>query len=451
MSNKSKNVKKLTETSVDKKNGTKTKIKSVIKNVTAEESAKRTKRIVIISVSIVLALAIIFGAVLGIVNAVKNASYLMKLDRVGIDAGVASFLVSIYKYDFMVNLLESGIEAEDTEKFWSGKYGSGTYGDLFNYQATEYLKTVVSANALFDEYATLTKDDKYNIDFAVAEVLNRKASGSKQNFNKLTEGMGFDFKDFEKGSEMLYKMRVVFSTVFGESGSKMQTNYADYCERFYNGNYVRAKVLIIRTEDTYKLDDEGNIVKGDDGKYETRPLTDEEKKERGDYIARLDLAVEGIKNNSEISLNDFNNLLNEVAEKYSNENVVSAVANGYYFAEGSQYTEAFGLKNVVSEAFDIEVGEVYTNSPAAIMAEDDSEEEFAYRCYVYKMEKEDKAYKNSSLEHFFRDFNSLAAIALYEETVTRYNKNVEFKKKWSNLNPVSIPYNFDYRVNTFGS
>ena len=63
------------------------------------------------------------------------------------------------------------------------------------------------------------------------------------------------------------------------------------------------------------------------------------------------------------------------------------------------------------------------------MAEDDSKDEFAYRCYVYKMEKEDKAYKNSSLEHFFRDFNSLAAIALYEEIVTSYAKNVEFKKK----------------------
>lgn len=451
MSNKKKSVQKVTEASVDKKSSAVTKRKTLIRTVTTEESAKKTKRIVIICVSILLGISIILGAVLGIVNAVKNASYLMKLDRVGIDAGVASFLISIYKYDFMIALLESGVEAKDTEEFWSSPYHTGTYGDLFNYQATEYLKSVIATNALFDEYSRLTDDDEYNIRFATEEILNRKASGSKQSFNKLTEGMNFDYKDFVKGSEMLYKMRVVYTTVFGEAGSRMPTDFADYCDTFYNREYIRAKVLIIRTNDTYEFDEKGEAVRGDDGKLKTRPLTTAEKEERAKYIERLDAAVEGVRNGSEISLTDFNNLLNEVATKY-NENIVSGVANGYYFAYGSQYTEDFGMESIVSEAFNLDVGEIYTYETGSLMAEEEDEKDaFSYKCYVYKMEKEAKAYKNSSLEHFFRDFNSLAAASLYSDIIDEYAKEVALKKKWDKINPVAIPYNFDYRVNTFGT
>ena len=70
--------------------------------LTPEESAKRTKRIVIIVLCVILSLAILFGAVLGIITAVRNASYLMKLDRVGIDEGVAAFLTSSFKNDFII-------------------------------------------------------------------------------------------------------------------------------------------------------------------------------------------------------------------------------------------------------------------------------------------------------------------------------------------------------------
>ena len=52
---------------------------------TPEESAKKTRRIIKITVCVILALALLLGAVLGIITAVRNASYVMKADRVGID------------------------------------------------------------------------------------------------------------------------------------------------------------------------------------------------------------------------------------------------------------------------------------------------------------------------------------------------------------------------------
>lgn len=455
MSNKSKNVKKQTEISFYKKNGTKTKTKSIIKNVTVEESAKRTKRIIVISVSIVLALAIIFGAVLGIITAVRNASYVMKLDRVGIDKGVASFLISIYKYDFMIYLLEGGVEAtEDTEEFWSSSYVSGTYGDLFDYESTRYLKSVIAANALFDQYAELSEDDEYKIDFAVEEVLNRKCDGSKQTFNELTAPMGFDFKDFRRGSEMLYKMRVVCSTVFGEGGSKMQTEYADYCESFYNSNYIRAKILFIRTEDTYVIDEETNKVVVENGKGVTRPLEEHEKAERLADINRLDKCIEAINKGSNFAVDDFNSLLAELGNKYSYENVVLGTEHGYYFAQNSQYAKDFGMSDIISEAFKLEEGEITTHEKGAIIAEGDEESDsgYSYKCYIYRLEKEDKAYQNSSLKDFFYDFNSLASISLYEKLVDEKAEKVEIiEKKWSEIIPSAIPYNYDYRVNSFGN
>lgn len=421
------------------------------KPLSQEASAIRTRRIVIITLSVILSLAVVLGAVLGIITAVRNSSYIMTLDRVGIDEGVASFLISIYKYDYMVALLESGVEAEDTSEFWSTPLYTGNQGDLFNYEAERYLKSIIAANALFDEYATLTAADKSKIAFAVEEVLGRKASGDKKAFNELTKEMGFDYKDFEKGSEMLYKMRVVYNTVFGESGSKMQTSFADYCESFYNKNYIKAKILIIRTQDTYELDESGNMIKGEDGKYKTRPLKEAEKLERANYISELDACVESIRNNpnNTISLNDFNNLLEEIANKYK-ENVVSGVTDGYYLASGSEYSSLLGIDDVISKAFSLEIGEIYTNETGALMSDDEEDNDsFSYKCYVYKMEKEDKAYKNKSLEHFFRDFNSLASVSLYSEIVDAYSKDVEVKDDWKNINPVAIPYNYNYRVNTF--
>lgn len=440
MSNK-KNLKKRTAAAVKNKK----------KPLTEEERAKRTRRVVIIVISAILAAAIVFGIVLGIITLVRNASYVMKLDRVGIDKGVAAFLISIYKHDYIETLLSDGVDASDSSTFWAKKRYTGTEGDLFNYEATEHLKRIVAANVLFDEYATLTDDDIYKINFAVQEVLNFQAGGNKKAFNELTSSMGFDYKDFKRGTEMLYKFRLVYTTVFGESGSKMQTNFADYCETFYEMNYIRAKILVIRTQDTYKFDENGEMIKGEDGKYETRTLDEAEKRERAEYIQDLDKCVQLLRTNPDntIALNDFNNLLNTVAEKYK-ENVTSAVKNGYYLAEDSDYTTKLGLDGIIDEAFGLEVGEIYTyESGVAAAEETDSSTGFAYKCYVYKMEKDDKAYQDSSLEHFFLDFNYLASVSLYSEMVKEYAKEVEVKDKWDALNPVAIPRNYNYRVKSF--
>ena len=442
---------------------------------TPEESARKTRRIIIIAVCVILALAILLGAVLGIVTAVRNASYVMKLDRVGIDKGVASFLISLYKYEYIASY--SG--ASDSDTFWNKARVTGTEGDLFNYEATEYLKEIVAANALFDQYAELTSEDKKRINLATKEVLNFKASGSEKTFNEKTAEFGFDFDDFKRGSEMIYKASVVATRVFGEGGANMQTMFGDWCNTFYENNYIKAKILIIRTEDTfaYEMDENGDFVLNEKGEkipiYETdaggnkihatRPLTAEEKAERLQYVNELKSLEAALKENpnATITRNKFNNLLTEIAEKY-NENVTSAVKDGYYLMRKSyvdeksgthelittDYTGKLNLDHIVRELYSRDEGEIYSYETGAAVAED-VESSFSYVCFAYRMEKPEGAYADSTLEHFFWDFNSLAAYFLYVDLIKEKISDVELKKKWDGINPVSIPVNKDIYVAEF--
>ena len=435
--------------------------------LTPEESAKRTRRIIITVICVILAAALIVGAVLGIISAVREASYVMKSDRVGIDKGVASFLISVFKYDYILSYKETGVDAKDTDEFWNQPRHTGNEGDLFNYYAANHIKEVLAANAFFDQYAELTAEDEKRIALAVDEVLNYKASGSKEVFNSKTEKMGFDFDDFKKGSEMLYKAGVAASRVFGEGGVNMPALFPDYCEDFYENSYIRAKILIIRTEDTFVYDENGDPVYETDGDgnkiHVTKPLSETEKNERAEYIARLDKYVEDLKlsPNSTITKNQFNNLLSEIANKYK-ENVISGVENGYYLMRKSyispvfgtdqvilsDYTAAFGLEHVVEQAYSLETDEIYVYESGATASESDTKS-FSYKCYVYKMEKEEDAYTKSSLDHFFWDFYSLAAFFLYNEIIDEKVKEAEVKDKWDEIDPVSIPMNDDIYVLEF--
>lgn len=444
--------------------------------LTPEQSAKRTRHIIIIAVCVVLALAIIFGAVLGIVTAVRNASYVMKADRVGMDKGVASYLISLYKYDYVI----SYEGAKDTDEFWSKPRVTGNEGDLFNFSATKHLKQIIAANALFDQYAELTDNDKKRIDLATNEVLNFKASGSKRVFNEKTKDMGFDFDDFKKGSEMIYKANIVASRIFGEGGANMPSLFGDFCESFYENNYIKAKILIIRTENTfaYETDASGKFVLDAKGEkipiydtdssgnkiHSTRPLTHDEKAERMGYIEELDrLAAELSESpNSTITRNRFNALLSEVAEKYD-ENVLSGVTDGYYLMRKSyttsdygnmeivksDYTERLGLDHIVSQAYLLDTNEIYVYESGAIASDHTATETYSYKCYVVKEEKDEGAYTKSSLEHFFRDFNALASYFLYADLIEEKTDDVELTKKWDAINPVAIPMNKDLYVLEF--
>ena len=173
-------------------------------------SAQKTRRTVIIIISVIVGLAITVGAVLGIITAAKNSSYLMKLDNVGITPGVASYLSSYFKALYMQNLAASGADVSDTPSFWNKKvFKENTYGDYLAYETEEYIKELIASNAIFDKHTSLTSEDRDEIDLAIKEILVYRADGQKAQFNQDVKNMDFDYKDFQSATEMLYKSYVV--------------------------------------------------------------------------------------------------------------------------------------------------------------------------------------------------------------------------------------------------
>ena len=405
-----------------------------------------TKRIIIISVSVLVGIAVILGAVLGITSAVKRSSYVMSLDDFGIDAQVACYLSSVFKSMYMQSLASSGVNVSDTPSFWATKvFRENTYGDYLAYETEQYIKQIISANVLFDSYTSLSSADKKEIELAAKEILVYKSEGDVAKFNEATKAMGFDYKTFKRATEIIYKAYSVKNRIFGENGENME-NFPEELAAYYSG-YTRVKLIFIRTQDTFVLDEDGNRVRDDKGNDSLRSLTQEERAERVQYIERLDACIEGI-NNGTVAPEYYDSLAAEIYEKFK-ENIDTTLTSGYYFISGSKFTTEFSemFSDVVTKAFDMEVGTASVTEYGSIMAEDEDNGATAFvgRCYIYRAENESKAYESKDQNGFFSDFYSLAATSLYQKMINEYLGEVEVKEdKWSKIDPVSIPYNTDY-------
>lgn len=417
---------------------------TAVKNTTVKSAKKNisAKKATIIFVSVFVGIAIIIGSTFGIIAAVRNSSYVMKLESVGIDEGVANYLSSYFKTKYMQSLASSGINVSDTAAFWNTKvFNESTYGDYLKYETEQYMKQIIASLRVFDMYTSLTAEDKNEIKLAAKEILAYKASADKKLFNEDTEKYGFDYKDFEKATEVLYKTYVLKERIFGQNGENM-TSFPDYCEEYF-ASYARVKLVFIRTQDTFLTDAEGNREKDDKNNDALRDLTESEKLERAEYIARFDECIKGI-NDGTVASEQFDVLAEELINKYG-ENSRESIT-GYYFSYGSTYTEEFQkyYKDVVTKTFEMEIGKCAVIEFGSLMAEDEeeSEQSFVGRCYLYRISNEKDAYKNQN--DFFLDFYSLAATSLYQKMIEEYAKKVEIMDKWKNIDCVNTPYNVDY-------
>jgi hypothetical protein len=387
-------------------------------------------KITIIAVCAFLAAVLVFGIVFGSIIAARNASYVMTCDGFGIDTGVASYLVSYFKARYVTYMKQSGITVTDTPEFWASPTGvfENTYGDYLKYETEEYVKQLIAACALFDQNATLSDADKKAIKVATDEILDFRHGGSKSDFNAATEQYGFDYDDFCRGTEMIYKAWAVSVKLFGSNGENM-TSYPEFRDS-YLGNYTRVKLLFIRTDNKFVTDENGNRVKGDNGNDLTVDLTDEEKAVREARINELREVINGI-NDGTIAPERFDELLNS---DY-NEGDRSAIArNGYYFNKSSTFTAEFseGLPEVVEKSLELEI-----NTATEINCS------FGV-CFALREQVAEGAYENTDASWCFGDYNALAASELYQQMLKEISERVEVRDKWSDISPIAIPYTSDY-------
>ena len=425
------------------------------REISSAESAAKTKRLVIIFVSAVMSLVLLLGAVLGTVAIVNNASYAAKLESVGMTEGVANYFVTLAKADYV-----NKMNAIDTPEYWAKPYinagvSSSTQGDYLKHYVENSIKEILAYNYLFDKHLTLSAEAKNDIAMTVSEVLHSRASNSEAQFNSIAAQYGFDYNDFKKAVEMLYKASVVTSGVFGTNGQSL-VGLTDYCDEFFMGSedfvgYTRAKIVFIRTEDTFKLDENGNRITESrtdaDGKAitvdVTRPLTDEEKAARQAHISVFDACIEGFENGT-VPTSTFDEEAEKVYAYGENE---KEGKDGYYFNSNSAFTREFSevYSEVVDMAAALSVGSVGVVEYTAQSEGYDKRNGFVGKVYIYRVENEDKAYENVT-SPCFADFYKIASYYLTLRMANDNMEKAEFGSKWQNIDIFTHKYTLDFSI-----
>lgn len=399
-----------------------------------KSTPKKKPNPLFLTVVITVALALLFGAVMGIILAVRNARAVVSYGGVRMDKGAASYLAATYKDIYIKKLIDNQIYAYDHEEFWEEEYEEGvTFGELLRSETENYIRSVAVGAYLFDRYSTLSREEKKNIRDAAEAVLSDKAGGDRKKFNEAAEAMGFDYSDFLRASELLYKAKQAKTLIYGNRGSVLESGaFPAECEK-YMSTFSYVQLLFIRTEYEYETDGEGNYLRNPDGSLKRRELTAEELEERLADVEEVRRAIDAYENDSDnqMSPESFMSFL----EKYPYDDYATT---GYYLSVYSSYTYGF------SEAVDLELTLELLDMEVGEYAEFDTEYGI---CFARCAEAEKNAYKQDSLSVFFSDFYSDAADYLYEEACLELMPEVTVKDRYAEIiDPVKTEANGEFVI-----
>ena len=403
---------------------------SLEKEIKKEKKVNR-KKLLITIICIFVAVVLLFGATLGLILAIKNSKAVVRFKNVRIYEGEANYLLSVYKRDFLIRHNSYG-----DESFWEEKYDDKhTYRDLLAEESEKYLRDIAIRNYMFEHVDGIkfTGLDEISVKKAINEVLEyRESEGSVEKFNELAAPYGFDFDDFSSAAYLLYKAEAVQSRIYGADGSLIKNSPVD-CEKYLENSYSHVKLLFIRTEDKFELDDKGNRVQDENGLDKRIEFTPEEKAERLATIADIEAKIEARKNESgtQMSREHFDYLISTVGERDKERADMS-----YYFSAYSEFSNEFyidpdgkvneGRLGIVKECLSMEKGS-YSRKDF-----DDGV------CFIYKYENDAGAYTAAS-DRCFSDFYALCATKTFGDTVLGFYDEVIFKEKFYMKDFVSLP------------
>lgn len=403
---------------------------------TKMEQKTPRRKFLLIFVCIFVSILLVLGAVLGIASAIKKSRSVVSFKGITMDEEVASFFVTQYKYNFMSMLSASGVKnVEDTLGFWNKvSENEKTYGELLTEGAYEYIKQIMATNYIYDRYASLSKSDKAVISTAVEETLTYKAGGNENTFNKAVSEYGFSYSSYKTAVTMLYKATLAQTIVCGSKGENLENGSQSIKEYItveeYLSRFSHVKLLFIRTDTTFVLDNSGNRIKNSDGSYQLRNLTDEEKEQRQSLISEIRGHISAIgSGEAEMGATMFDYYLQN-----NDEGDPDMRSNGYYFNENSEYTQVFTsvYEDIVNTSYELQIGEF-----------GEAEVDFGV-CFIYKYETSESDLEKSTLEVCFRDFYSDLSGVFFDKLLADFTPHVEFSKKMDNVDVLKLPYNYIY-------
>lgn len=386
----------------------------------------KSKKVFLIFTAIFLGVVLLAGIVIGTISAIKESRSVMSYKGIYMYEGVANYIAASYKYSFKATLTKLGINGADTESFWSRDAGGGkTLGDVLEENTDRYLKSVLVGSYMFDRNTKLTKNDKEVIENSISQVLEHKAGGDVDKFNELAAPMGFDFDDFERAAELLYKYEMAQTVIFGYDAAALETGlFNAQCDEYYKENYSRVRLLVIRTDGEWATDPEtGKEV-----------LDEYDEAEKAEALAKIQDIREKIADGRMNETAFIWHIQNEYPTDQVNDE------KGYYFSASSAYSQNFaaeGALAVVRLALSSDVGE-YSECELDIGT-----------CFIYKCELEEGAYASYVLERFFEDFYINAAPTIYADSLVEYFSDVKVRDKYDSGAVVTLPYNYQLGI-SFG-
>ena len=405
---------------------------------------KRNKKILISIVSLLVTVVLAFGVVIGTVATLRDSRAVVKYGGSSADMGVTSYLSATFKAVFMADIGES----YDTLEFWQSEAYSGkTYGEMLEEATLEYIKGVIVGAYLFDRYSSLTKEEREKIEIACNEILDYKAGGSEEQFNSESAAMGFDFDDFKRATELIYKSEMAKHVIYGTNGASLEAGARyEECDTYYNNKFSHVKILYIPTKEKLVTDSDNKLELDIDGKYVTDYYTALEIMERQTDIAEIRRLILGYNNDADEQMSpEFFDLMQE---KYNISQ--EFLDTGYYFSPYSSYTAGFAqesstlLPDGYREAFCKMLNAVIESSFTLSVGQYQEIEGDYGIVFIYKYANAPYAYLGSTNAAQFHDFFEDAADYLYSSSVSAINPEVSVRDGYSDIDVSLIPYNYKF-------
>lgn len=402
------------------------------KNAAVTNAARSKPRLFVIIIAVLLAVTLTVGAVLGIVAIVREAGSVASFEGVRVSEGVANYLASSRKREYMRYLgASTGTPASDTPEYWATEGEGGvTYGELLRADVEAYIRQVVIGAYIYDMAGGLDSYDKEYLDTITGDILTREADGDEKRFNEFASSMGFDYDDFCEGTALVYKYKLAGSLVYGSGGEGLTASEREE----YLATYSHIKLLFIRTKYEYATDADGNYIT-DAGAYVKYELSASEVAERVGDIENIRSLIEGKKNGADAIISP--EVMSTFIDKYNSDDSYSKI--GYYLSPKSSfvYDSIYNQdpdfvefsEKIATAAFSAEIGEYVEFSTEDGVG------------FIYKYEVEPGAYSKSALSDFFSDFLSDAASYFYSREIEKLSPAVKIKDSFAKIDLVAIPYN----------
>ena len=355
---------------------------------------KKTGKILITAVSILIVLLLIVGALL----VAFSPKAVMEYGGVKVDAKMYSYWLSYFKKEIMAEYKING--SRDTEDFWESEFKDGvSYGEYFGQMADERIKAKIVAANMYDSFGQDLPDYAVeDINTYLAELIDFVGEGSKKTLEDIAAEYGTDYEAIKRVAVCDYKAELLFNLTYGADGSYITDEEKD---AYYKDNFSRVKVIFIRTKD--------------------ENLSQSELDEKNKMIEQLDLI-------SDESVNEarFDSLMGV----YSDDNASAYYKNGFYLSHLSDYP----VEEVTAAALSMETGELKK-----------IESDYGVH-YILKLELDEKAYENEDNSDWFNSFNYDASLEIFDKAVKDKTGEVKVNEKEKcKVSFAKIKYNYEIK------